>query len=122
MGVDAGDFNGDGRTDILWRNNDGTVTDWLGTSAGGFTANSAAAITDAIYDDFLSAFPRAAIEKTLGVYKETVFLKDNIITEDAYNRMTAIMGDGRQFSNDEIKTVPYSRCVNMSFVRKARGL
>ena len=86
------------------------------------TANSAAAITDAICDDFLSAFPRAAIEKTLGVYKETVFLKDNIITQDAYDRMTAIMGDGRQFSNDEIKTVPYAKCVNMSFVRKARGL
>ena len=86
------------------------------------SANSAAAITDVIFDDFLSAFPRAAIEKTLGVYKETVFLKDNIITEDAYNRMTAIMGDGRQFSNDEIKTVPYAKCVNMSFVRKARGL
>ena len=41
--IGTGDFNGDGRTDILWRNNDGTVTDWLGTSAGGFTANSAAA-------------------------------------------------------------------------------
>mgnify|MGYP002350839718 CR=1 FL=1 len=86
------------------------------------TAHSAAEIADVIYDDYLNAFPRAAIEKTLGVYKETVFLKDNIITEDAYNRMTAIMGDGRQFSNEEIKTVPYAKCVNMSFVRKARGL
>jgi NitT/TauT family transport system substrate-binding protein len=56
------------------------------------------------------------------VYKETVFLKDNLITQDAYDRMTAIMGDGRQFSNDEIKTVPYAKCVDMSFVRKARGL
>ena len=75
-----------------------------------------------LFRSYLSAFPRAAIEKTLGVYKDTVFLKDNLITEDAYNRMTAIMGDGRQFSNDEIKTVPYAKCVNMSFVRKARGL
>ena len=86
------------------------------------SANSAAAVTDAIYDDYLNAFPREAIEKTLGVYKETVFLKDNLITQEAYDRMTAIMGDGRQFSNDEIKTVPYDRCVNMSFVRRARGL
>lgn len=86
------------------------------------SANSASAITDVIYEDFLSAFPRAAIEKTLGVYKDTVFLKDNIITEDAYNRMLGIMGDGRQFSNEELKTVPYSTCVNMSFVRRARGL
>ncbi|MGR6077192.1 ABC transporter substrate-binding protein [Achromobacter xylosoxidans] len=86
------------------------------------TAHSAAEIADAIYDDYLNAFPRAAIEKTLGVYKETVFLEDNLITQDAYDRMTAIMGDGRQFSNDEIKTVPYAKCVDMSFVRKARGL
>lgn len=86
------------------------------------TAHSAAEIADVIYDDYLNAFPRAAIEKTLGVYKETVFLKDNLISQDAYDRMTAIMGDGRQFSNDEIKAVPYAKCVDMSFVRKARGL
>ncbi|MBB1241626.1 ABC transporter substrate-binding protein, partial [Klebsiella pneumoniae] len=46
----------------------------------------------------------------------------NLISQDAYDRMTAIMGDGRQFSNDEIKTVPYAKCVDMSSVRKARGL
>lgn len=85
------------------------------------TAHSAAEIADVVYDDYLNAFPRAAIEKTLGVYKDTVFLGDNVITEDAYNRMTAIMGDGRQFSNDEIKTVPYDKCVDMRFVRRARG-
>lgn len=85
------------------------------------TAHSASEIADVIYDDYLNAFPRAAIEKTLGVYKDTVFLGDNVITEDAYNRMTAIMGDGRQFSNDEIKTVPYDKCVDMRFVRRARG-
>jgi len=86
------------------------------------SANSAAAVTDAIYDDYLNAFPRAAIEKTLGVYKETVFLKDNLITEDAYQRMAGIMGDGRQFSNEELKNAPYAKCVDMSFVRRARGL
>src|SRR4051794_13582493 len=26
------DFNGDGRSDILWRNDDGTLTNWLGNS------------------------------------------------------------------------------------------
>jgi hypothetical protein len=25
----TGDFNGDGRSDILWRDNGGTVVDWL---------------------------------------------------------------------------------------------
>lgn len=37
----TGDFNGDGHSDILWRNSDGTLTDWLGTANGGFTNNAA---------------------------------------------------------------------------------
>jgi hypothetical protein len=36
-----GDFNGDGRDDILWRNTDGRITDWLGTATGGYTPNAA---------------------------------------------------------------------------------
>ena len=39
--VGTGDFNGDGRDDILWRNNDGTLSNWLGTASGGFTPNDA---------------------------------------------------------------------------------
>ena len=35
----TGDFNGDGRDDILWRDDTGTVTDWLGTASGGFVGN-----------------------------------------------------------------------------------
>jgi len=84
--------------------------------------HSALEVTDTIYDDYLSAFSRSAVEKTILIYKDTVFLKDNIITEEAYNRMTAIMGDGRQFSNEELKKVPYSTCVDMAFVRNARKL
>lgn len=34
-----GDFNGDGRSDILWRNDNGAIFDMLGTSNGGFTSN-----------------------------------------------------------------------------------
>ena len=34
-----GDFNGDGHSDVLWRNDAGTIVDWLGTSNGGFAAN-----------------------------------------------------------------------------------
>lgn len=37
------DFNGDGRSDILWRNDDGSLSDWLGTAIGGFTDNGGAA-------------------------------------------------------------------------------
>ena len=35
------DFNGDGRSDILWRNDDGTVRDWLGQADGTFVGNTA---------------------------------------------------------------------------------
>jgi len=38
-----GDFNGDGRDDILWRNKSGALSDWLGTANGGFVINDAAA-------------------------------------------------------------------------------
>jgi hypothetical protein len=40
-----GDFNGDGRDDILWRNGStGQITDWLGQSNGSFVANDANAL------------------------------------------------------------------------------
>ena len=40
--VGTGDFNGDGISDILWRNtNSGSLTDWLGTSNGSFVSNNA---------------------------------------------------------------------------------
>ena len=40
------DFDGDGRADILWRNDTGTLTDWLGTSNGGFNGNYANSAVD----------------------------------------------------------------------------
>ena len=39
--VATGDFNADGKDDILWRNTNGTITNWLGTANGGFTPNNA---------------------------------------------------------------------------------
>jgi hypothetical protein len=36
----VGDFNGDGRDDIVWRNENGTMTNWLGTASGAFADNS----------------------------------------------------------------------------------
>ena len=38
----VGDFNGDGRDDILWRHSSGAVTSWLGQSNGGMNTNNAA--------------------------------------------------------------------------------
>ena len=38
------DFNGDGRSDILWRHDNGTIGTWSGTAIGGFTPNNATTI------------------------------------------------------------------------------
>ena len=42
--VVIGDYNGDGRDDILWRHTDGTTSNWLGTASGGWTPNAAAPV------------------------------------------------------------------------------
>lgn len=42
--ISVGDFNGDGRDDILWRRTDGAMTDWLGNANGSFTSNAANAL------------------------------------------------------------------------------
>ena len=46
-----GDFNGDGFDDILARETDGTITDWLGQPDGEFVANDAIAM-QAVTTDF----------------------------------------------------------------------
>ena len=53
------DFNGDGRDDILWRNNTGQMTEWLGTANGGFTDNSASASTFAATSWHIEHAPNA---------------------------------------------------------------
>jgi hypothetical protein len=42
--VGTGDFDGDGRSDILWQSDDGWISTWLGTAAGGYVINDAAAL------------------------------------------------------------------------------
>jgi Ca2+-binding RTX toxin-like protein len=44
--VGIGDFNGDGRSDVLWRNQStGQTTDWLAQANGGFIGNDANALS-----------------------------------------------------------------------------
>jgi NitT/TauT family transport system substrate-binding protein len=85
-------------------------------------ANTPEAVTALIYEDYLKALARPSVLEAITQYKARVWLQDNLITEDAYNRMGRIMGEGRQFSNEQMRTVPYAQCVDMRFVRKARGL
>jgi NitT/TauT family transport system substrate-binding protein len=84
-------------------------------------SSSAQAITDLVHQDYMGSLSKESVLKAVTLYKETVWLKDNLITKAAYQRMTKIMGDGRQFSNEQIATVPYEKCVDMRFVQKARG-
>ncbi len=85
-------------------------------------ANTAEAIADLIHEDYLHAFDKDAILKTITLYKDKVFTRDNLIDKAEYQRLLAIMGGGRMFSDDEIKQVPYEQAVDMRFVRKARNL
>ena len=52
-------------------------------------ASSAQAITDLIYDDYLSSLSKPSVLKAIDLYKNKVWLKDNIITQDAYDRLAA---------------------------------
>ena len=47
--VGVGDFNGDGRSDLLWRYTDGTVTTWLGTATNGFNGNTFWTLIDPVW-------------------------------------------------------------------------
>jgi len=85
-------------------------------------SNTPEAITDLVYADYLSSFQRDAIVSTLATYQKSVWLKDNIITPEAYARLLEIMGGDRQFPDAELKKAPYDQVVDMSFVRKARGI
>jgi hypothetical protein len=39
--VGVADFNGDGRSDILWRNDGGVIAEWTANSNGSFSGNAA---------------------------------------------------------------------------------
>ena len=43
--VGVGDFNGDGRADILWLNDNGQLAEWLAKTNGGFYGNSSVSYT-----------------------------------------------------------------------------
>jgi hypothetical protein len=41
----VGDFNNDGKDDLIWRRDDGAFTTWLGQASGGFVSNDANSFT-----------------------------------------------------------------------------
>jgi len=83
--------------------------------------HSAEEITDVLYDKYLTGFPRQAVIDGINVYKKT-WNYTNIVTKEVYERLIRVMGDGRQYTNQELATDPYESGVDMSFVKKARGI
>lgn len=83
--------------------------------------HSAQEIAEVLYGDYLSHFPRPAVIDGINVYKKT-WNYTNLVTKEVYDRLISVMGDGRQYSNEELATYPYEKGVDMSFVKKARRL
>ena len=84
-------------------------------------AHSAEEIASVLYDKYLSGFPRQSVLDGINVYKKT-WNYTNVVTKEVYDRLLRVMGDGRQYKNQELATYPYEKGVDMSFVKKARGL
>lgn len=78
-------------------------------------------ISEVLYDKYLSGFPRQPVIDGINVYKKT-WNYNNVVTKEVYDRLIRIMGDGRQYKNEELAADPYEKGVDMSFVKKARGL
>jgi NitT/TauT family transport system substrate-binding protein len=83
--------------------------------------HSAEEIADVLYDKYLNGFPRQSVLQGIGVYKKT-WNYTNVVEKEVYDRLLHVMGDGRQYKNEELAAYPYEKGVDMSFVRKARGI
>lgn len=78
-------------------------------------------IVDLIGPDYLQGYDRQLALDAVATFKKT-WTRDNIITAANYDRMIGLMAGGRQISDEDAKTQPYAKMINMSFVKKARGL
>jgi hypothetical protein len=97
----TGDFNGDGLNDILWRNDSGIVTNWLGLPDGGFVGNAANVWTAVSTDWHIEGtgdFNRDGLNDILwrddsGVVTNWLGLPDGSFVGNAANVWTAVSTD-----------------------------
>jgi NitT/TauT family transport system substrate-binding protein len=82
-------------------------------------ANTPEALTELLYEDYMSGLPKQTVTNGLAFYKKNVFSADNVIPETSFGRLLDIVRD-RQFTPEQMEKVPYKLAVNMDFVRKAR--
>jgi len=83
-------------------------------------ANSSEAVVDLILADYLQGYTKTDAVSAIDKFR-TVWSKTNLIQTETYDRLASIMS-GRQYSEAEMKTATYAKNVDMSFVRKARGI
>ncbi len=77
-------------------------------------------IVSLIEEEYLPGYGRQLSIDSVSVFKK-IWSGDNLITPQHYARLMDVMG-GRQITPQEMKQVPYEKMVNMSFVKRARGL
>jgi hypothetical protein len=114
----TGDFNGDDIDDILWRSDDGQLSNWLGTKTGGFTNNDGNAFTSAPtdwhvagtgdfngdgFDDVLWRSDSGALSNWLGSESGGFLLNDaNAFTQAPTSWQVVAVGDYNGDGFDDI--------------------
>ena len=111
--VGTGDFDGDGRDDVLLRHDNGTVTNWLGQSGGAFFSNHAVAsytlpagwnvagtgdFNGDGKDDVLLRHDNGMVTDWLGQQGGTFFSNHSVWTYDFFGWNTLIQPDPYGFS------------------------
>lgn len=87
-------------------------------------ANSARTLADLVHHSYFDSFSQQLLESAIDFYQRTIYSRDNIVTPDQYARVIKIFGGDRLFAEgpDTAKALAYSAAVDMSFVRRSRGL
>lgn len=109
--IETGDFNGDGRNDVLWRNDNGTVTDWLGQSDGTFFSNDAA------------LYPVGAAWSAVGTGDFNGDNRDDVLWRNTDGTITEWLGqmDGTFLSNDANATYNVSNSLHVAGIGDFNG-
>ncbi|WP_225782228.1 ABC transporter substrate-binding protein [Xenophilus sp. Marseille-Q4582] len=82
---------------------------------------SAEEVVALIGAEYLQGYERQLSIDAVTNFKK-VWSPDNLIGPQHYERLMAVMGDGRQMSAEDAARVPYANMVDMRFVKAARGL